>query len=154
MKILFLFLLLSVCMHSRAQYKLKDFKGLYRLTSTWEIKTKKGTLVEQWHRVNDTLLQSRSYRVQGKDTIPEETVELKLEGGRITFTPTVPNENEGKPVTFVLSSIDGSIFTFENKYHDFPQRIVYQIGTKTLNVTISGVTKDGYREIPFDFILK
>ena len=92
--------------------------------------------------------------VNGKDTIPEETVELKLANGKITFSPTVRNQNGGQPVVFTLVSIEGTKFTFENKQHDFPQRIIYDIHEKTLSVTISGNTKNGFREIPFDFVAK
>jgi hypothetical protein len=154
MKKLALFVLLSVSLNSFGQYKLEDFKPLYRLASAWEIKSEKGVLVEQWERINDSVMHSKSYRVSGKDTIPEETVELKFSRGKITFTPTVTNQNEGKPVDFKLISIDGTKFTFENKEHDFPQRIIYHIMEKNLHVTINGKTKDGFREIPFEFELK
>jgi hypothetical protein len=99
-------------------------------------------------------MHSKSYRVSGKDTIPEETVELKLSNGKITFTPTVRNQNQDRPVEFTLISIEGTKFTFENKGHDFPQQIIYHIMDSQLHVIINGNTKDGFREIPFEFGLK
>ena len=154
MRAMIFLILVAAGLPSIAQYQLADFKPLYKLASAWEIKSQNGVLVEQWVRINDSIMHSRSYRVNGKDTIPEETVELKFANGRISFTPTVPNQNQGKPVSFTLVSIEGTKFTFENKQHDFPQRIIYHIREKTLNVTISGNTKNGFREIPFDFVAK
>ena len=151
-KFLVVFALASLT--SYGQYTLNDFKALYSLASTWEIKSYNGILMEQWQRIHDSVMHSRSYRVQGKDTILQETAELKYAGGRISFTPTVPDQNQGLPVSFQLISIEGTTFTFENKTHDFPQQIIYTIGEKKLNVTIRGNTRNGYKEIPFDFTLK
>jgi hypothetical protein len=152
-KILFFFLL-TVSLNAAAQYQLKDFKPLHGLAKVWEIKSDKGALVEQWVLVNDSLMRSSSYMVNGKDTIPEETIELKLSDGKITFTPIVPNQNEGKPLIFTLISIAGTKFTFENKLHDFPQQIAYHIMEKELHVTISGNTKNGFMEIPYEFVIR
>ena len=154
MRKLIFFILFFVSIKSFSQYKLEDFKPLHRLATAWEIKSEKGVLVEQWERINDSLMHSKSYRVNGKDTIPEETVELKFSKGRITFSPTVPDQNQGKPVSFTLIAVEGTKFTFENKAHDFPQQIIYHIMERDLHVTIKGNTKNGCREIPFNFVLK
>jgi hypothetical protein len=90
--------------------------------------------------------------INGKDSTALETVELRYFNGRIFYTPRVPNQNDGLPVSFRLVSIEnGTGFSFENKEHDFPQRIVYRLGEKTLNASISGQTSSGFREQQFNF---
>jgi hypothetical protein len=135
-----------------AQYQQEDFKKLHDLQGGWVMKTKKGLLVEQWTIVNDSLLTSRSYIINGKDSTALETVQLSYSNGSINYTPSVPNQNGGLPVNFRLVSIEnGSEFGFENKEHDFPQRIIYRLGKKTLNASISGETSSGFKEQQFNF---
>jgi hypothetical protein len=135
-----------------AQYNVKQFYKLYALEGTWHMSTDKGETFEVWQIMNDIFLQNSSFNVQGKDTIQNESVQLRYKDGIITYTPTVRNQNHGKPVSFKLISIKGNQFVFENKKHDFPQRITYKITNKnSLLATISGTTKSGYKQIPFVF---
>jgi len=122
----------------------------------WEMKMKNGVLLEQWTKVNDSLLTSTSYRIRGRDTVIQEKVELKYAYGSITYSPTLIDQNEGQAVTFTLIKIEnsGRTYTFENKQHDFPQQIVYMLGDKTLRVVIKGQSNGQNKEIPFDFVMR
>ncbi len=114
--------------------------------------TKKGFLYEQWFMINDSLLQNKSYRVNGTDTIPQEAVQLKISGGAITYTSTVVNQNNQQPVIFTLVNKDNGKYIFENTAHDFPQQISYKLkDANTLDAGISGRINDQYREISFYF---
>ena len=82
------------------------------------------------------------------DTIPQETVQLKISNGIITYTSTVANQNNQQPVTFTLVKTENGKYIFENKAHDFPQQISYHlIDNNTLNASISGTAKDKFSEI-------
>jgi len=146
-----LFLLFSI--NSSAQFKFEDFKNLHSLAGMgWQMEMKKGSLIEKWGKVNDSLLISKSYRINGADTTTLETVELKYSNGVITYAPTVPDQNEGKPVTFTLISIQNWLnYTFENKQHDYPQQIIYQLGGKSLKVTIRALNDPPEKERHFNF---
>ena len=147
-----LMVLLLVFNYSYAQYTMKDFKPLQGLVGSWKMITKKGALYEHWLRFNDTLLQNKSYRVNGMDTIPQETVQLKILNGIITYTSTVANQNNQQPVTFTLVKTENGKYIFENKAHDFPRQISYHlIDNNTLNASISGTAKDKFSEILFNF---
>ena len=112
--------------------------------------TKKGLLYEQWFFVNDSTLQNRSYRLHGLDTIPQETVTLKIRGGSITYNSTVADENNQLPVTFTLTSRLQGKYLFENQSHDFPQFIRYQLlGEHKLSAAISGKMNGNFREVLF-----
>jgi len=147
-------LFLLFALNSNAQFNYEDFKTLHRLAGIgWQMEMKKGSLIEKWTKVNDSLLTSKSYRINGTDTTTLETVELKFSNGKITYTPTVSDQNEGKPVTFALISVNNSLnYTFENKQHDYPQQIIYQLGGRSLRVTIRALNDTPEKERHFNFV--
>jgi hypothetical protein len=105
------------------------FNPLLTLEGTWVMQTRKGPLFEHWNKISDVELQSKSFRLNGKDTILLEKVRLIEKEGNILYIPVVENQNNRQPIEFRLISVDKSKFTFENKQHDFPQRIIYNIVT-------------------------
>lgn len=149
------FLLVWSITTASAQFKQSDFKALHGLEKCWEMKNRKGFLIEQWTKLNDSLLTGKSYQVSDKDTVMLETVQLKYENGIITYTPTVPGENAGKPVTFTLVSISNlTDYLFENKQHDYPQQIIYKLGDYALKVTTRALNDTPEKERHFNFALK
>ena len=148
-----LMVLLFMCNNSYAQYTMKDFKPLQALTGSWKMVIKMGSaFYEHWYRVNDSLLQNKSYGINRRDTISQETVQLKLTHGIITYTSTVADQNNQQPVTFTLVKLENGKYIFENKAHDFPQQITYLLIDKnTLHASISGTRKDKFREVLFNF---
>ena len=134
-----------------AQFTQEQFQSL-QVEGRWEMKTKKGVLVESWTKKNDSTLTGYSYMLAGTDSIPQEVMELSFSGNRISFTATAAGQNDNKPVSFPLVSMVEGWFHFENPQHDFPQRISYQASDKILRVVISGPSEKGRREIPFNFI--
>jgi hypothetical protein len=138
--------------NSSAQYSIENFRILHNLAGTWEMLSKDGALYEIWNIKNDSLLESISYRINKKDTIPEETVRLCLSDGIISYIPTVPDQNQGKQVVFRLIEKNANRFVFENSIHDFPKRIIYDLkNVKQLLVLINGNTPKGFKEISFKF---
>ncbi len=105
----------------------KVFKKLYVLEGVWKMKTKKGAICEEWKKVDKSHLQSRGYMIKGTDTIINEWVALTRTKEDISYTSTVENQNDKKPVAFKLTSSSGNVFVFENPEHDFPKRIVYDL---------------------------
>ncbi len=155
-KSLFYFLLgcfaITTCETASAQFSIIDFKPLHTLTGSWKVETKKGFLFEHWYRINDSTMQNKSYRVNGTDSIPQETVQLKISNGAILYISTVADQNNQQPVTFTLVKKDNGKYIFENKGHDFPQQISYHLRDPNhLDASISGSVNNKYREIPFNF---
>ena len=140
-------LLLFSSINVKAQFQKKDFIKLNSLEGEWMMKTKKGSLVEQWIIVNDSVMTSKSFRIIEKDTISQETVILKFSNGAISYSPTVPNQNQGNQVSFLLNEIKDGKFIFQNMKHDFPKQIQYELYKNQLKITISGDQK----EILFNF---
>ena len=122
------------------------------LTGSWEMKTKTGKIVERWQKHQDSLTgSSLKYNAKG-DSVLTETIVLKKMDGTWHFIVTgYEKGNEGK-TNFKLISTASNIFTFENKTHDFPQRIVYQKKGKTeLLAWIEGEIAGEKRKMEFPY---
>ncbi len=145
-KIIVLFLL-TIPILVQAQFGQKDFALFKILEGRWKMETKSGALIEQWTIMNDSTMTAVSYRVRGKDTIPQETVVLKVSRGNIIYSPTVHDQNQGKPIHFALMSNRKGKYLFENKLHDFPKQIFYEPSASRMKVTLSG----GGRQVRFEF---
>lgn len=151
------FLSLTLCVLGMAPlvaqpFTQTDFQQLHALRGAWTLTNKRGVLHEVWRLNAADQLTGVSFLVRGKDTIPQENIVLQLREGNITYTPTTVNQNEGLPVVFTLISTENGLFIFENKAHDFPQRIGYQIPKDSLlNAYIEGPTPNGMKKIPFPY---
>ncbi|BAX79015.1 hypothetical protein ALGA_0625 [Labilibaculum antarcticum] len=98
-----------------------------------------------WERVGSSELTGFAYKlVDGQKNITE-TLRIKIEGGSIVYQATVPDQNEGVSVSFVLNESDNSCFSFENKKHDFPKKNQYKKVTKTkLEIQVLGDQDKGF----------
>lgn len=106
------------------------FKKLYALEGTWKMNTKRGSICEEWKKIDNTYLQSKGFMIKGIDTMINERVTLKNTNDGIYYTSTVENQNNKQPIAFKLTTSDNNQFIFENLQHDFPKRIVYHLVTK------------------------
>lgn len=106
---------------SSAQTKLRDFNFLL---GHWEMKTAKGKISEHWRKSTDSL-NGQSYRhAANGDSVLMESVTIKKIKGAFYFCVT--GAGNADLVLFKLVSTANKTFIFENKKHDFPQRIYYQ----------------------------
>jgi len=145
-------LLLMNAANAFAQFELKELQVLQQLKGSWESVRKKGILTEVWKVENDSTMLGYSYMKTNSDSIPQETVELVLRNGKIYYIPTTANQNNQQPISFALVKIENRKYFFENKAHDFPQQISYElIDDKTLQASISGQMNDSLVNVLFDF---
>jgi hypothetical protein len=105
------------------------FTDLSSLQGVWRMKTDKGDIYESWRSISDLELAGKSYQLNGDDTIVFERIRLVKKGSAIAYIPVVMDQNEGQPVEFRLISAEQKKYIFENKAHDFPQRIIYSLVT-------------------------
>jgi hypothetical protein len=115
---------------NRWRKKMKAENKIERLSwllGKWEYKTADGTITEEWIKPSDTELNGKSFLITPKGDTPfHENIRLSYNNERLSYLPTVPNQNEGKEVSFMEKSFSDSLIIFENKNHDFPQRIIYK----------------------------
>ena len=113
------------------------------LLGEWGNVTPEGELTERWKQENDSVYLGESYFVMnGRDTVFAETIRMEEASGKLTYTVTVPGQNNGKPVSFEMTSATDSQLVFENPQHDFPSKIVYnKITADSIMAEISGMEK-------------
>jgi len=117
--------------------QIKEFAWL---EGTWENPTKNGLYTEKWAKVNDSVFTAVSTVKNDKDTLFYETVILDQKGDSLHYIVTTPKQNDAKPVSFTLKSFTANSYIFENKQHDFPQRISYtKVTNDSLMAEISGI---------------
>lgn len=136
----------------KVDYDMDDFEKLYSLAGEWSMPYENGELVESWVKQYNKKLKGESYILKDEVKKIQENMGLVLSDGRITFSSVVSGKNNGEPVLFGLVDIDKNKIVFENKEHDFPQRITYDLRSATdLVASIEGQTKKGYRKFEYKY---
>lgn len=136
-----------------AQAQKDPSKTFAFVLGSWEMKTAKGKIVEQWVQNSNQLLSGKSYSVNNEgDSVLTETLQIRKIGKELFYCSTVANQNEGKKVCFKLVSTKDKIYIFENKEHDFPQKIVYHNqGNKEMLAWIEGELNGKIRKSEFRY---
>jgi hypothetical protein len=104
-----------------------DLKELHWLVGQWKGQLGKNTYYESWKSTNHGTLEGRASMVnpQGK-TILTEVLRIDKIGSHVVYIAAVKKNH---PVLFTLIETSGENnkpkWVFENKEHDFPQRIIY-----------------------------
>jgi uncharacterized protein YxeA len=121
------------------------------LLGNWELKTKTEKITEHW-KSNSKMYTGSSYKHNAKgDSTLTETIIIKPINNVWYFCVTGYEKGNAGITNFKLVSTKNNIFIFENKAHDFPQRIVYQSkGKDRLFAWIEG-KMDG-KESKIDFL--
>jgi hypothetical protein len=143
--------ILGACSVNNKEHR-NEIDNLEWLIGNWENISVESEFYEIWSKQNDTVFCGESYLLINKDTVFSEIMLLEQKGIDLLLTPTTNDQNDGNPITFkLISSLNGE-FVFENKEHDFPQRIVYtNPKPDSIFAYIEG-TKDGeYRKTDFSF---
>jgi hypothetical protein len=119
----------------------------------WTENQADGNFKESWTKESDTLFIGASSMVSEKDTLFQENIRLVLRGKDIFYIPTVPGQNEDKPVAFKLIASSDKTWTFENKAHDYPSQIIYTLNNQnSITATIQGTENN--RSKKFSLFLK
>lgn len=110
-----------------------------KLVGKWKMLTRKGLIMEEWKKEDSTTLSGKSYLFKSGDTIPLEKLQIHLLQDKLFYTSQVTGQNEGKAISFVLTTSTNNTYTFENPEHDFPKRIYYEfVSNDSLHAWIDG----------------
>lgn len=138
MKTIITFIIVST-LFSCSENKLSEFDFLI---GTWKMEGKEN--YESWEQL-DNNFKGQSYKIVDGQKIVTEIIALKSDGNRIIYTPTVFDQNEGKPIQFILLKLDKNVFSFENSDHDFPKKIQYKKHSENeLLITVLGENDKGF----------
>ena len=85
---------------------------------------------------------------EGNKVVREKLRLEKIEDS-LNYIAMVPDQNEGREITFSLNTNEAAQWSFENLNHDFPKRIIYvPQGLNRLLVKVKGDGEEGF-EINF-----
>jgi hypothetical protein len=116
------------------------------LVGTWKRDNKEQ--FEVWEKNNSSNLKGYSYRIKDNQKTITETLLIKKIGDQFVYEATVPDQNEGRTVQFILNTETDSLFSFENDKHDFPKKIQYKrINDNQLKVIVLGDDDTGFSYI-------
>lgn len=136
----------------KMDYNIDDFIKLYFLEGEWVMPYKEGELVEKWEKTYDKVLEGETFYLKDNEKLSHENISLRLKDARIYYTAKVKGQNNGEPVPFTLIEIDKNKFIFQNKEHDFPQRITYEIKSyNEFTAIVEGETDKGEKRIIYNF---
>ncbi len=151
-KLLMFSFLLVLCSGSIAQQKTSvgDFGFL---KGSWTMNTAKGRIVESWKISKDAGMDGISFSISNAgDSTLLETIKIYESAGSIYYEPTGNGAGNDSTVSFKLISAENGIFVFENRNHDFPQRISYQPqSASNVLARIEGTVNGKFRKIEFPY---
>ena len=107
---------------------------------------------EQWERTDDRFHTGLGFVMSGEDTVFIEHLNIHAAEGGVFYSARIPSQNNGAYVDFRLTAANTNSLVFENKEHDFPQRIVYALRSDdTWKVSVSGPGKERLRTEHYHF---
>lgn len=163
--LLFLPLLLNSCKNNtdlsaeaETEIAAKSFEKINQLQwllGTWTNETDDEFSQETWSRENDSTFTGYSFvEIDGK-VVFAETMALELKADNILLTVASAKDKGKKPVAFKMIALEKGQIAFENKNHDFPQRIIYTNPAKdSLHAWIEGVSNGETKKVDFYFSKK
>jgi len=114
------------------QAQTADFKWL---VGKWQIQSDKTEMYEEWQR-DGNRFKGESYSINNGGKKVSEILYLEKFADQWAYIALPVKQNI---TLFALIDMSGKTFSFENKEHDFPQKITYILqDSVTLNVTVGG----------------
>jgi hypothetical protein len=126
-------------------------EGIWIDSKTFGFKTPPQLIVEEWKIYPDSM-SGKGYFVKGADTTLSELLSLIKTDDKVVYVA----RPAGQPVIgFPFKGIDHDQYLFENKAHDFPQKIGYHPKSKdSLDIYLEGISNGMSRKIKYTFVKK
>ena len=145
MKLIFLIFLVTQFSFAQDDYILQLFPG------KWQMEIDRAEIFEEWIVSGETELTGKSFSIDDDNESLSEILYLKKFGEQWAYI-AVP---KGQSITlFALVEYTPKKFIFENKEHDFPQRIIYEFHKDgKLTAAIEGDVNGEMKRKEFSFKL-
>ena len=106
------------------------------MIGNWVQEAAAGTVRETWETAGPGTLSGIGRTERPGRPVFEERMTIQATSGGATFTAKLPGQ---PPTSFALQSHQSGMVVFENKAHDFPQRVIYRRCGRDLCARIEGV---------------
>lgn len=128
---------------------LKEFDWL---VGNWQGPMGEGTYYESWKKANHILEGSALMKNKNGKVVLTEILRIEKIGPHTVYIAVV---NKNNPVLFTLAASGENKWVFENKEHDFPQRIIYIQESETkLLARVEGLQKEKMVKDEFHLLRK
>jgi hypothetical protein len=132
---------------SESSATLEDFswlEGTWVDTITFGFKLPPQHVYEEWHVYADSV-SGVGYYTQGDDKIFSESFSIVKTDKQIVY---VARPKKQAVVGFAFKGIADGQYIFENKAHDFPQKMAYHpFGNDSLHIYLEGITNTVARKV-------
>ncbi len=127
-----------------------SLEDLQWLSGVWGIDQGDRTGEEYWRPIVNGRLEGKStMKKKGKITLQERMV-IEMDSTGALYYRVTPSGQ--RTASFKLIRSSPNQFVFENKKHDFPQRIIYErAGDDSLRASIEGIVKGKLQIVQFPF---
>lgn len=113
------------------------------MNGTWKMEGKEQ--YEVWEPAGKGQLKGYSFKFHDNEKIITETLSIKISDHSIVYQANVPDQNEGKSISFTLNGDIKEYLSFENNRHDFPKKIQYRrIDDDEIEVSVLGDGDQGF----------
>jgi hypothetical protein len=123
-----------------------DLSILDWLSGTWEYKSEQNITIEKWEKQSTKTIEGFTTvrKIDAEEPGFSESLRILSMKGDVFYLAKV-DQNE-MPVPFKLVSAEGAGYVFENRQHDFPQRITYfKQNADSMIVRVEGLTEPNIR---------
>jgi len=127
-----------------------SIESLTWLSGCWELNAKSRVVSENWMKPSGDTMLGVSRTVRDGRTVEFEFVRLLQDSGGTIHYSARPSGQEG--ATFKAVRLDSTRVVFENRQHDFPQRIIYRFEPPdSLYARIEGTINGKERRVDFPY---
>ena len=117
---------------------------------TWKMISDKIEYYEEWRLINDSELIGIGFSTEEGDTVLSEELYLKKFSEQWAYVALPVSQTI---TLFALSEYSENKFIFENKEHDYPQKIIYEFTADgKLNAATEGIIEGELMRRDFNFI--
>lgn len=144
MRAIFFSLLLAFSSYNHADSPCHSVAELNWLQGQWQAVSGKNTQQETWLAINPTTYQGEGITRDPDGSVSfQESLHLVTMQGEVFYLAKV--KSNPLPVAFRGVQCDGQSATFENKDHDFPNRLTYQYKKGQLLVEVTNNQGKGFK---------
>ena len=119
------------------------------LAGCWELRAANRVVTEMWMPPLGDLMLGASRTTVGATTREFEQLRLTVDGERLNYIALPSRQQEA---TFQSIELSDTTLVFENKSHDFPQRISYRRrGADSVIAQVEGPGPNGTRRIQYPY---
>lgn len=124
----------------------RTLESLNWLAGCWQLTAGRTQIVEQWMQPAGGMMLGINRTVKDGRAVEYEFLRISEEHGALVYT-AIPSGQE--KTAFTLNGGAAGEFIFENKEHDFPQRVIYKSQAGILLASIDGSLKGKFKKIDF-----